>query len=583
MLMLNPTPTDNTSLPRRLGDFPTIVAALDYAARGETGLNFHSARGDLAEVLTYARLRDEALDLAGRLAGLGLAPGDRVALVAESEADFARAFFACQYAGLAPAPLPLPQGFGGKRAYIDQLRGLLQACRPKAAIAHADLLGYVEEAAAGLDLRFLGNVATLATQPAVPVDHAAEPEDVAYIQFSSGSTRFPMGIVVTQRALMANVVGITAHGLQVREHDRAVSWLPLYHDMGLVGFFLAALACQISVDLMATRDFARRPLLWLRMIGRNRGTLSYSPTFGYELCARRAETATIDDIDLSSWRAAGIGADMIRPQVLTRFAETFARVGFKAEALVPSYGLAETTLAVSFAPLDRGMLTDTVDLDRLEDEGIAAAPGSPNRRARTFVACGRPLPGHDVKLIDLGGATVSERRVGRVLTRGANLMQGYLDRPAETAAVLDGEGWLDTGDLGYWLGDQIVITGRAKDLIIVNGRNIWPQDLEWCAERAVGLRSGDVAAFAVDAGGAGERVVLLVQCRAAAPADRDDLRRRVANAVKDVAGVEGDVVLVSPHALPQTSSGKLSRSQAKRMFEQGAFASVAGPSRAAAR
>ncbi|WP_119418086.1 fatty acyl-AMP ligase [Desertibaculum subflavum] len=581
--MLNPTPTDNTSLPRRLGDFPTIVAALDYAARGETGLNFHSARGDLAEVLTYARLRDEALDLAGRLAGLGLKPGDHVALVAETEADFARAFFACQYAGLAPAPLPLPQGFGGKQAYIDQLRGLMQACRPKAAIAHADLLGYVEAAADGLELLFLGNVATLANRPSVPVEHAAQPADVAYIQFSSGSTRFPMGIVVTQRALMANVIGITAHGLQVREQDRAVSWLPLYHDMGLVGFFLAALACQISVDLMATRDFARRPLLWLRLIGRNRGTLSYSPTFGYELCARRAETAPIDDIDLSSWRAAGIGADMIRPQVLNRFAETFARIGFRATALVPSYGLAETTLAVSFAPLDRGMLTDTVDLDRLEDEGIAAAPKGPNRRARSFVACGRPLPAHDVKLIDATGAAVGERRVGRVLTRGANLMQGYLDRPAETAAVLDGEGWLDTGDLGYWLGDQIVITGRAKDLIIVNGRNIWPQDLEWGAERAVGLRSGDVAAFAVDAGASGERVVLLVQCRASAAADRDDLRRKVANAVKDVAGVEGDVVLVAPHALPQTSSGKLSRSQAKRMFEQGAFAPAAGPSRAAAR
>lgn len=583
MLMLNPTPTDNISLPRRLGDFPTIVAALDYAARGETGLNFHSSRGDLAEVLTYARLRDEALDLAGRLAALGLGPGDHVALVAETEADFARAFFACQYAGLAPAPLPLPQGFGGKQAYIDQLRGLMQACRPKAAIAHADLLGYVTEAAEGLGLGFVGNVAALAAQPAVSVDHAVKPDDVAYIQFSSGSTRFPMGIVVTQRALMANAEAITAHGLAVRAHDRAVSWLPLYHDMGLVGFFLAALACQISVDLMATRDFARRPLLWLRLIAQNRGTLSYSPTFGYELCARRAETATIDDIDLSSWRAAGIGADMIRPQVLTRFADTFARAGFKAEALVPSYGLAETTLAVSFAPLGHGMLTDLVDLDRLEDEGIAAAPSGSSRRSRSFVACGRPLPGHEVKLVDATGTIVGERRVGRVLTRGANLMQGYLDRPEETAAVLDAEGWLDTGDLGYRLGEQIVITGRAKDLIIVNGRNIWPQDLEWGAERAVGLRSGDVAAFAVDAGGTAERVVVLVQCRAAAAPERDELRRRVANAVKDVAGVEGDVVLVAPHALPQTSSGKLSRSSAKRMFEQGAFAAAAGAGRAAAR
>jgi fatty-acyl-CoA synthase len=582
--MLNPTPTDNTSLPRRLGDFPTIVAALDYAAQGETGLNFHSARGELAEVLPYARLRQDALDLAGRLAGLGLKPGDHVALVAETEGDFARAFFGCQYAGLVPAPLPLPQGFGGKDAYIEQLRGLIQACRPKAVIAHADLVGYVETAAAGLGLLFIGNVATLSERPSVATNHTAKAEDVAYIQFSSGSTRFPMGIVVTQRALMANAAAITAHGLQVREHDRATSWLPLYHDMGLVGFFLAALACQISVDYMATRDFARRPLLWLRLISRNRGTLSYSPSFGYELCARRAETATIDDLDLSSWRAAGIGADMIRPHVLNRFAEVFAGVGFKPEAFVPSYGLAETTLAVSFAPLGRGMVTDLVDLDRLEDEGVAVAPTGPDSRTRLFVSCGRPLPAHDVKLIDASGKTVGERQVGRVLTRGINVMQGYLDRPEETAAVLGADGWLDTGDLGYRLGDEIVITGRAKDLIIVNGRNIWPQDLEWGAERAAGLRSGDVAAFAVETeGGTTERVVVLVQCRAAAQAERDDLRRRVANAVKDVAGVEGEIVLVSPHALPQTSSGKLSRSRARRMFEQGAFSAAASPGRAAAR
>ncbi len=567
--MLTPTPTDNTALPRRLGDFPTVVAALDYAARGETGLNFHSARGDLADVLTYARLRGDALDLAGRLAGLGLKPGDHVALVAETEADFARAFFACQYAGLVPAPLPLPQGFGGRDAYIQQLRGLLQALAPKAAIAHADLLGYLQPAAEGLGIPFVGSVADLAAVAPAAAGHAAREDDVAYIQFSSGSTRFPMGVVVTHRALMANIVGITRDGLKVQAADRAVSWLPLYHDMGLVGFFLAAMASQLSVDLMATKDFARRPLLWLRLITRNRGTLSYSPTFGYELCARRAETAAIDDLDLSCWRAAGIGADMIRPQVLSRFAEAFGKVGFRAGAFVPSYGLAEATLAVSFSPLGRGVLVDHVDLDRLEDEGVAAAPAGDAARTRDLVACGLPLPGHEVKIADPSGAEPGERRIGRVLTRGVNLMQGYLDQPAETARVLSADGWLDTGDLGYRLGGDIVITGRAKDLIIINGRNIWPQDLEWGAEKAAGLRSGDVAAVAVDAGEAGERVVVLVQCRAAGIAERDELRRRVALAVKDAAGVEGEIVLVPPHALPQTSSGKLSRSRARRMYEQG--------------
>lgn len=577
--MLTPTPTDNSSLALRHGDFAGIAEALDYAARGETGLNFYAARGDLAEVLPYADLRRDALDLAARLRGCGLAAGERVVLIAETEGDFARAFFACQYAGLVPAPLPLPQGFGGKDAYIEQLRAQVQACAPRAAFAPADLQDYLAAATEGFDLLFRGTVAGLRGRPATPFTHAARPEDVAYIQFSSGSTRAPMGVVVTQGALMANIAGITAHGLRVRKGDRAVSWLPLYHDMGLVGFFLAALGSQVSVDYMATRDFARRPLLWLRLISRGRGTLSYSPSFGYELCARRAETAATDELDLSSWRAAGIGADMIRPAVLNRFVEAFGKRGFRASAFVPSYGLAETTLAVCFSPMDRGAVVDRLDLDRMEDEGIAAAPTGASR-ARDFVACGEPLPGHELRIVGTAGEDLAERRIGRVLTRSTSLMRGYLGRPEETARVLDAAGWLDTGDLGYRLGRDLVITGRAKDLIIVNGRNIWPQDLEWGAEQAAGLRTGDVAAFSTDAGSS-EHVVVLVQCRLTAPADREELRRKVSSAVKDVAGVESEVVLVGAHALPQTSSGKLSRVRARRMFEAGEFDPAARPARAA--
>lgn len=577
--MLTPTPTENSGLALRRGDFASIAEALDYAARGQTGLNFHSARGDLAEVLPYAELRADALDLAARLRGLGLVAGDRVALIAETEGDFARAFFACQYAGLVPAPLPLPQGFGGKEAYIEQLRAQVEACTPRAAFAHADLLGYLAAATEGVDLLFRGTVAELRAHAPAPFSHAAKPEDVAYIQFSSGSTRAPMGVVVTQAALMANINGITAHGLKVRAGDRAVSWLPLYHDMGLVGFFLSALGSQVSVDYMATRDFARRPFLWLRLITKGRGTLSYSPSFGYELCARRADTAATGEIDLSSWRVAGIGADMIRPAVLNRFAEAFAPVGFKASAFVPSYGLAETTLAVCFTPAGRGAVVDRLDLARMEDEGIAVAPQG-GGRARDFVACGEPLPGHELRILGPGGEDLGDRRIGRVLTRSSSLMQGYLGRPEETARVLDADGWLDTGDLGYRLGQDLVITGRAKDLIIVNGRNIWPQDLEWGAERAAGLRSGDVAAFSTDAGAA-EHVVVLVQCRLTGAPEREDLRRRVGAAVKDVAGVESEVVLVPSHALPQTSSGKLSRVRARRMFEAGEFDTPARAPRAA--
>jgi fatty-acyl-CoA synthase len=267
---------------------------------------------------------------------------------------------------------------------------------------------------------------------------------------------------------------------------------------------------------------------------------------------------------------------MVRAQVLARFAETFASDGFRADAFVPSYGMAEATLAVSFAPLGTGLATDTVDLDRLEREAVAAPPAAGGRRVRAFALCGPPLPGTELEIRDTpDGVPLPERRVGHILVRGPSLMLGYDGRPEESAAALSRDGWFDTGDLGYRLDGQVVITGRAKDLIIVNGRNIWPQDLEWSSEHAVeSLRSGDVVAFSLDEEG-GESVVVLVQCRATDPAAREALSTQVAGTLRAQHGLEVKVVLVPPHSLPQTSSGKLSRSRARIMYQRGDFAPVA--------
>ena len=250
------------------------------------------------------------------------------------------------------------------------------------------------------------------------------PDAIAYLQFSSGSTRFPLGVVVHHRALMANVSATLTHGLQIRPGDRAISWLPLYHDMGLVGFLIGPMAGQTTVDLLATQDFARRPLLWLSLMSEHRCTTAYSPSFGYDLCVRRARTAQAMDLDLSCWRIAGIGGDMIRPAVLTGFAETFAGHGFSATSFLPSYGMAEATLAISFAPVGRGIETDTVDLDRLEQENLALAPIGAGQRARTVVLCGSPLPLHEVEVRGPDGRALGDRRVGRVVARGPSLMRG---------------------------------------------------------------------------------------------------------------------------------------------------------------
>lgn len=568
------TPTTNRQLPYRLADFATLPQALDYAAQGETGLNFYTGKGELAEALPYSTLREQALRLARKLLASGLKPRERVALIAETDGDFARGFFACEYAGLVPTTLPLPAAFGGRAAYVAHIRRMIESADVAAAFGPASMEDRLVEACEGLGLKLVGTLAVLdAVAPAEgPLPGVGE-DDFCYLQFSSGSTRFPLGVAVTQKALMANVRGIARDGLQIGPTDRCSSWLPLYHDMGLIGFLLTPLVCQISVDMFATRDFARRPLLWLDLITRNGATLSYSPTFGYELAARRAETAPTDHLDLSRWRGAGIGGDMVRPAPLQKFSERFAARGFAANAFVPSYGMAETALALSFAPAGQGIRADHLDIDVLEREHRAVLAADDSPRRRDFVLCGPVLPEHALEVRD-GTRVLSEGQVGRIHARGPSLMHSYYGQPEATAAVLSDDGWLDTGDLGYLREGQIVITGRAKDLIIVNGRNIWPQDLEWTAESEIeALRSGDVAAISVD-DGQGEHVLVLVEFRSADPAAPAALCHQVGDLLRLRHGIEVKVVTVPPRSLPRTSSGKLSRAGARKLYLEGQFKTV---------
>ncbi|MBO1075877.1 fatty acyl-AMP ligase [Roseomonas marmotae] len=569
-----PIPT-LSGLPLRRGDFATLPEALDYAAGGATGIAFHSIRGGHVASLTYRDLREQALDLAGRLLGAGLRRGERVAMLADTSPDFVCAFFASQYAGLVPAPLPLPPPFGGREAYVAQVERLLQEAHAAALFVPGEIMPWLAPVAGRMGLKFFGTVEQMrGVQPAAAAPVASGPDDIAYLQFSSGSTRHPTGVAVRQRAVMANTSGIMQHGLKMRLGDRTASWLPFYHDMGLVGFLLTPIAGQLSIDAMPTSDFARRPMMWLSILSEYKGTLSFSPSFGYELCVRRRASAP-EGLDLSSWRVAGLGGDMIRPHVLEAFAEGFAPHGFRREALVPSYGMAEATLAISFAELEQGFETDEIDLTRLETEGRAVPATAQTERRRPFVLCGKVLPEHELEVRDSAGRILPDRQVGSIRVRGPSIMQGYDGQPERTAEVLSEDGWLDTGDLGYMLDGQVVITGRAKDVILVKGRNIWPQDLEWSVEHALpNLRTGDVAAFSVDEEGE-ETVVLLVEARGAPDATaRERLIAEVGGVLRARHGLEGRVVLVPPGALVQTSSGKLSRAWSRRKYLAGEFGPV---------
>ena len=563
---VRPTPTQDV-LPRRFADFATLGEALDYAATGSRGLNFHDARGTLTRPYPFSELRDDARTMAYRLIAAGVTPQDRIALVAETGPEFAALFFGVVYAGAWPVPLPLPTSFGGRDSYIEQLRVQLASCDPTMLIYPSELAQMAGDAAALAGVKGI-DWSEFATRDAAEVAlPTAEPDAIAYLQYSSGSTRFPHGVAITHAALLNNLAA-HSYGMEVCDTDRCVSWLPWYHDMGLVGCFLSPVANQVSTDYLKTEDFARRPLAWLDLISRNTGTtLSYSPTFGYDICARRmsSQTRASDRFDLARWRVAGNGADMIRPDVMQAFVDAFADAGFQASAFLPSYGLAEATLAVSIMPPGEGIRVELVEETQLSGASI---DGGRPQRYRAIVNCGKPVRDMVVEIREEDGAPLPDRAIGKVWCRGTSVRVGYFrDDPATAACMTDG--WLDTGDMGYMSDGYLYIVGRAKDMIIVNGRNHWPQDIEWAVEQLPGFKAGDIAAFAITTPGGEETPAVLVQCRSSDERERTRLRDEIRERVRSVTGMNCVIELIPPRTLPRTSSGKLSRAKARNLYLSG--------------
>ncbi len=563
--------TPNTdSLPRRLADFETFGEALDYAATGKRGFNFHDPRGTLTRAYRYTELREDARQVAYELIARGFVPGDRLALIAETGPEFAALFCGAIYAGVWPVPLPLPTSFGGKDNYIEQLAVQLNSSDPKMLVGPNEI-GEMTAAAAARQGCEHANWDDFTAGTAVAVDLPnIQTDDICYLQYSSGSTRFPHGVAVTHRSLLSNL-SAHSHAMVLEDDDRCISWLPWYHDMGLVGCFLSLIANQVSGDYLKTEDFARRPLAWLDLITRNQGTsVSYSPTFGYDICARRisSQTAVNDRFDLSRWRLAGNGADMIRPDVMQSFVNAFADAGFKASAFLPSYGLAEATLAVTVMPPGEGIRVELV-----EEERLSGSPRDLSRpaRYRAIVNCGKAVKDMEVVIRGEDGGTLRDHQIGKVWCRGTSVMHSYFRDPEATAACLV-DGWLDTGDMGYMAKGYLFIVGRAKDMIIINGKNHWPQDIEWAVEQLPGFNHGDIAAFSIEMENGEETPAVLVHCRVSDPVKRLELRDQIRDKVRAITGMNCVIELIPPKSLPRTSSGKLSRAKAKKLYLSGEIA-----------
>jgi fatty-acyl-CoA synthase len=366
--------------------------------------------------------------------------------------------------------------------------------------------------------------------------------------------------------LGANVDSIVGpHGLNVHDGDVGVSWLPLFHDMGLIGVVMGSVHGGLPLVLMPPLLFLKRPSEWLRAIVKHRGTLSFAPNFAYELCVRRGLRGSNGKLDLSSWRVAGCGAEPIRAETLETFAEAFADSGFRASSFLPCYGLAEATLAATFhvGPLR----VDTVRADELREGGRAVPCEAGSKDAVRFVSCGRPFPGHEVRIADEYGRPLPERSVGEIVLRGPSIMQGYYRDQQHSSQALR-NGFLHTGDLGYVANGDLFVCGRKKDLIIVHGRNYHPQDLEWAAAEADGVRRGSVVAFGTADPNGGERVVVVAESRG--KSDQESLAAEIRRKVQEASGLHIHEVRVLPRgAIPKTTSGKLQRARLKARYEAG--------------
>jgi acyl-CoA synthetase (AMP-forming)/AMP-acid ligase II len=549
-------------------DPSTVVGLLERASgSSDTGLRFLD-RTERASFIPYTDVWRRALAVCGGLQNAGVRPGDRVALVFPTSIEFIDGFFGTLLAGAVPVPLYPPVRLHRVKEYIVRTERMLRAVSARLVLADGrvrPILGSaVARATPDLGCRTLAEVSEERPEPVRPA-----PGDLALIQFSSGTTVDPKPVALSHRAVVEQVVALNSHWPDTEERTHSgVSWLPLYHDMGLIGCVIAALERPGPMTLIPPELFLARPAMWLRAISAHGATISVAPNFAYGLCVEKVKDDQLEGVDLSSWRVALCGAEPVVPRVLRRFIERFGPYGLRPEALTPVYGLSEATLAVTFSDLDRPFVSRSFDRDSLSRSGRAReAP-----EGVELVSVGRPISGVALQVVDGDGEEVAAGRVGRVLVRGPSIMEGYFDRPEATAEVLDG-GWLDTGDLGFLLDGELYLTGREKDVLILRGRSHSPSEVEAAVDDVEGVRTGcSVAVSWLPDDAEGEVLFLLVEADGdgSKRAGREALAEACTAVVRASTGLEVDrVEVLEPGTLPRTSSGKLRRQESLRLHLAG--------------
>ncbi len=527
---------------------------------------------------SFAEVCKESRRMGARLQALGISKGDRLALVLSAPEDFVLSFLGTISAGAMPVPLYPPLALTRLDNYIERAEGILRVSGARALLTSRELIPVLSPLLSRAPT--LNSILGIDSLYGMPFDLAlketeAHAEEPCFLQFTSGSTSAPRGVIVTHRNLMANAKAII-DSLEVDpDHDSAVSWLPLYHDMGLIGFVIASLVAQVPVVFIPTIAFVKHPGIWMETVHKYRATVTFGPNFAFDLAARRAPKNSRALLDLSCLRILGCGAEPINPRTMDCFLSAFAQCGLREDALMPCYGMAEATLAIAFNR--RGWTGRKLVIDRhvYETQNVARVLGDEAntgdaRKRFELVSCGWTFDGHEIRIFDEDGKPLPDGHVGEIVFKGPSVTPGYFENPEATHQLLK-DGWLHTGDLGFILQGELYITGRQKDIVIINGRNYPPQAIEWVVEEIAGIRKGSVVAFSID-GDATEKLIVIAETTMT---DNAALAQAVSERIRSALGLSVDkVVLVARGSVPKTSSGKLQRRHTKALFEEG----LLGPS-----
>jgi fatty-acyl-CoA synthase len=560
---------------------PTLPAAIRQLA-GHADRGFVFVRPDGTErFCAFAELCDQAERRAADLHARGLKKGDRLAIVVPEPDEFVLSFLGAVMGGIVPVPIYPQLSFKNVETYHDTVTHIANASGASMLLTTTSTKTYVDPVLPRVaSMKGIVTVDELGLEDHGKVDVSVDPEDLAFLQFTSGSTSRPKGVAVTHRNLAWNSESFMIHGLEKdSSFDKGVSWLPLFHDMGLIGFVIGPLFTNIPVVFMPTASFVRNPRIWLDKIHQHRGTITYAPNFAYALVTKRVKEKDVAELDLSCLRRAGCGAEPIQAKTMTEFADKLKGAKFDPRAFLPSYGMAEATLAITFVPAFTGVRTDAV-----EKAGLETGKATPDPDGQALVNCGRAFPDHEIAIIDEQGRRLADRQVGQIVTRGPSIASGYYLEPELTAEAFkplagepDGPTWLHTGDLGYLLDGEVFICGRLKDMIIVRGRNFYPSDIEWLVSELPGVRRGNVVAFSAEINGEEQLIVAAEGLSAEAESLKTTIAQRI---VADFALTPHEVVIVPQGTLPRTSSGKPQRRKTKQMYLDGTLArarSVQGP------